>query len=231
MTMTENEQIFEELCRDRYPGGYDAWRREWFDEWAKWEGTAARFNPLATTNHWGKSTQFNSADVQNFATIADGVAALAATLDPHGEGLPGWVDHFPTIRQVITNQTMTENERWRVVAELQKWGTMGFAQVIAAGWMPSAVANAPDPDAAALQPWEARNESGERISLQSVYDYVNALNTVVTSLAESANVIRERVEGTATGREVAALAATVSELAKAYNGLAKSFDASPPTKG
>jgi hypothetical protein len=43
--------------------------------WQKAEGTAAKFNPLATTQPWDGATKFNSVGVRNFATYQDGVDA------------------------------------------------------------------------------------------------------------------------------------------------------------
>jgi len=50
------------------------------EAWRKAEGTAASYNPLATTLPLGDSTDFNSIGVQNYATPQDGVNATVKTL-------------------------------------------------------------------------------------------------------------------------------------------------------
>jgi hypothetical protein len=50
------------------------------EAWRKAEGTAARYNPLATTLRSTGSTDFNSVGVQNYATPNDGIAATVATI-------------------------------------------------------------------------------------------------------------------------------------------------------
>ena len=54
--------------------------------WEVAESTNATFNPLATT-HSGGVTALNSAGVQNFATLRDG---LTATVDTLTSGAPGY---------------------------------------------------------------------------------------------------------------------------------------------
>lgn len=48
--------------------------------WKRAENTKAAWNPLATTHHYGRSTPFNTSNVQNFVTFADGMAATADTI-------------------------------------------------------------------------------------------------------------------------------------------------------
>jgi len=48
--------------------------------WAKAEGTAAAFNPIATTQSAAGATNFNSVGVKNYTTYGDGVAATVKTL-------------------------------------------------------------------------------------------------------------------------------------------------------
>ncbi len=43
--------------------------------WQQAEGTAAAFNPLATTQKWDGATNFNSVGVKNFLSYGDGLAA------------------------------------------------------------------------------------------------------------------------------------------------------------
>jgi hypothetical protein len=50
--------------------------------WQKAEGTAAKFNPLATTQPgFAGSTNFNRVGVKNFASYADGIAANAKVIN------------------------------------------------------------------------------------------------------------------------------------------------------
>jgi peptidoglycan hydrolase CwlO-like protein len=49
--------------------------------WQAAEGTSASWNPLATTLAMPGSTTFNSAGVQNYASLAQGLDAIQATLD------------------------------------------------------------------------------------------------------------------------------------------------------
>jgi hypothetical protein len=48
--------------------------------WAQAEGTAAAYNPLATTRAAAGTTDFNGVGVKNYATYAEGVQATADTL-------------------------------------------------------------------------------------------------------------------------------------------------------
>ena len=48
--------------------------------WAQAEGTAASFNPLATTENAPGATSFNRVGVKNYPTYAEGVQATVATL-------------------------------------------------------------------------------------------------------------------------------------------------------
>lgn len=53
--------------------------------WETAEGTAAKFNPLATTLFMPNSTNFNSVGVKSYARLEDGLNATLKTL----EGSPG----------------------------------------------------------------------------------------------------------------------------------------------
>lgn len=49
--------------------------------WAKAEGTAASFNPIATTQSAPGATNFNSVGVKNYTSYQDGIAATVQTLN------------------------------------------------------------------------------------------------------------------------------------------------------
>lgn len=49
--------------------------------WMQAEGSAAKFNPLATTQKWEGATDFNWVGVKNYADLEDGVMATAKTLN------------------------------------------------------------------------------------------------------------------------------------------------------
>lgn len=90
--------------------------------WMQAEGSAARFNPLATTQDWPNSTSFNSVGVRNYRTLADGVEATAKTLD-YG------ADHdkygYRPIRKRLRNNAWAY---WTLRAvETSLWGTGGLA--------------------------------------------------------------------------------------------------------
>jgi hypothetical protein len=48
--------------------------------WMEGEGSKARYNPLATTHTWPGATNFNSAGVKHYPTLAAGIQATIATL-------------------------------------------------------------------------------------------------------------------------------------------------------
>lgn len=60
--------------------------------WQRAEGTAARFNPLATTHQMKGSTDFNSAGVQDYTSLAQGLKATAWTLG---------LDYYTEIRRQL----------------------------------------------------------------------------------------------------------------------------------
>lgn len=57
--------------------------------WTKAENTRAAYNPLATTQHYNNSTDFNSAGVQNFNSYGDGIWASVETLQGNFVGYSG----------------------------------------------------------------------------------------------------------------------------------------------
>ncbi len=77
--------------------------------WQGAEGTAARFNPLATTQDWPGATCFNSVCVRNYQTYEDGIQATLKTL---ANGF------YPrTLAGLQTNEPILDDD------ELRTWGT------------------------------------------------------------------------------------------------------------
>lgn len=90
--------------------------------WQRAEGSEARFNPLATTQEWAGSSNFNSVGVKNYASLEDGIAATAKTLNYGADrGLYG----YKPIRRRL------RKGRWAYwilrAVELSAWGTGGLA--------------------------------------------------------------------------------------------------------
>lgn len=103
------------------------------NRWAPWEGTGAKFNPLATTQPGGEdpndpywNTFGNGYHVRNYATVDDGVEATYQTL------VNGY---YPNIEQAFK----TGQINWSaMVPEIRKWGTSGLANAIESGQIPPA---------------------------------------------------------------------------------------------
>lgn len=116
--------------------GWDVdYYRAYAAEKAKYEGTAANNNPFACTIPLEHSIPLkgNSAGVQNYATLADGVRATLMTLDP-ASYYADYTDFYQNIRIAIANRSIDTGGRAMVAAQERKWGTVGFADVILAGW-------------------------------------------------------------------------------------------------
>lgn len=90
--------------------------------WMQAEGSEARFNPLATTQDWEGATDFNSVGVKNYASLGDGVAATARTLNYGADrGLYG----YKPIRRRLRRNAWAY---WTLRAvEVSQWGTGGLA--------------------------------------------------------------------------------------------------------
>lgn len=107
-------------------------RVAYLSEWARWEGTGARFNPLATTqpggedpadpywNTFGAQGQYH---VRNYASLERGIAATVDTL------LNGYYN-------AVVNSLAIERCDPAAVQEIRTWGTTGFANTLAEGWKP-----------------------------------------------------------------------------------------------
>ncbi|MDE2040621.1 MAG: hypothetical protein KGJ45_11495 [Elusimicrobia bacterium] len=99
------------------------------EEWNGAEGNAPGSglninNPLNTTNAGPGSFAVNSVGVQDFPSLAEGVAVNAETIRPPA----GWIDYYPAIRDALMSGNPFANITEAVKQELQTWGT-GF------GWL------------------------------------------------------------------------------------------------
>lgn len=121
----------------------DPWRIAFLEEWARWENTGARFNPLATTqpghedpnnpywNTFGDNGQYH---VRNYATFSAGITATGKTL------LNGL--YQPIIDALYRHWIHDASE---LAAALRTWGTKGFADIIEQGWHPAPLVNWSEP--------------------------------------------------------------------------------------
>lgn len=128
-------------------------RMEFGREWARWEGTAARFNPFATTlnvpdlrdaaNPFFNDIPLDNGNVihvMNYKDIQSGVEATARTI------LQG---NFAVILDAIRQERITLPELADVMSST--WGTSGFARILREGWIPTgwgtpaAIPDAPAP--------------------------------------------------------------------------------------
>jgi hypothetical protein len=81
------------------------------EAWRKAEGTAARFNPLATTLRAPGSSDFNTTGVQNYATPNDGIAATVATIKAG----------YPHITAMLRAGDPGQVGNLNIIAELNRW--------------------------------------------------------------------------------------------------------------
>lgn len=90
--------------------------------WMQAEGSEARFNPLATTQDWEDATNFNSVGVKHYASLEDGVAATAKTLN---YGADRDLYGYKPIRRRLRRNVWAY---WTLRAvEISQWGTGGLA--------------------------------------------------------------------------------------------------------
>jgi hypothetical protein len=136
-------------------GAMRPWALEFMTEWARWENTEARNNPLATTRKIDRGeTNFNSHGVKNYASIEDGQRGTVETIR---------LSHYTTVlASMVANRVV---DRAQVVIELRTWGTTGFASLIANGWNPALQTTPPDR--------EAVNMSAEIAALREELSRIN----------------------------------------------------------
>ena len=94
-----------------------------FNEWALFEGTGAKYNPLASEWKASGSTNYNSAGVQNYPSISEGVSAIVANLQK-------WPEYAPIIAAAKAGSGFTASA---VLAGIRFWGTASFANALANG--------------------------------------------------------------------------------------------------
>jgi hypothetical protein len=90
--------------------------------WMQAEGSAAKFNPLATTQDMPGATDFNWDGVKDYTSFEQGVAATAKTLNYGADrGLYG----YKPIRRRLRKSVLAY---WTLRAvESSQWGTGGLA--------------------------------------------------------------------------------------------------------
>lgn len=96
----------------------------WISAWTKNENTKARFNPLATTLDYGKTTDFNSVGVKNYETREQGIEATVKTVSNF---------KYPGYKDIVDG--ILENDVRKSAAGLIRapWGSNGaMVQNIAA---------------------------------------------------------------------------------------------------
>ena len=110
------------------------WRVNFFKGWHPYEGTRARFNPLATTRVINKGeTNFNSHGVKNYSNRHDGVQATVETLK---------LSYYTEVRRTLSQQKITDrrllaNQIFNIEdPDASYWGTEHFADAIRVGWTP-----------------------------------------------------------------------------------------------
>lgn len=101
----------------RAPINADAVR--FLDQWHSFEGGAALNNPLNTTQPEPGATDYNSAHVKNYPSSAIGSKATVATLE---NGF--YNDILAALR---SGRPFAYGNKGAVAAQVQKWGTFGFA--------------------------------------------------------------------------------------------------------
>ena len=128
MTPEIENGILAGLGLNRTPG-----RLLYLREWARFEGTGAAFNPLATTQpggeapadpYWNTFGDAGQYHVRNYATVEAGIAATITTL------LNGRYN-------AVINSLAIERCDPAAITEIRTWGTTGFANTLEAGWKPA----------------------------------------------------------------------------------------------
>lgn len=136
-TPAERYQFWRELCKFAGLGSLTSWRREFFDEWARFENTGAQHNPLATTepgredpanpwwNTFGDEGQYH---VRNYVSLEAGAEQTAKTLRN---------GYYPDVVRVLERERIEPWRRRAIAEQLRTWGTVHFAAAIEGGWEPT----------------------------------------------------------------------------------------------
>lgn len=117
--MTTREEFARALCAEM---GW-ATSQQNLDALVAWqaaENTQALFNPLATTEGWAGATDFNTAGVKSYLSLADGLAATKATLT---NGLYGSVISAFAFQKPATDSG--------AAIDASPWGTVNVVGVVA----------------------------------------------------------------------------------------------------
>jgi len=80
--------------------------------WQSAEGTTASWNPLATTYSMPGASGFNSVGVQNFASLAQGIQAIAMTLKSAGHGYQAIVSDLQASAAPMVTATAINASDW-----------------------------------------------------------------------------------------------------------------------
>lgn len=91
--------------------------------WETAEGTAAKFNPLATTWDMPNDSMFNSVGVRNYATLKDGLKATWLTLEK-GQASFGYAGIVEALEENFPALAILQ-----AVAD-SAWGTGALAKLI-----------------------------------------------------------------------------------------------------
>lgn len=162
--------------------------------WADYEGGTARYNPLNTTLRMMGSTNYNDVGVQNYISATQGADAIYRTLTN------GLYDYVVT---ALSNGWPLE--LWNlpeIIAEINTWGTHGFAKYIQSLGGNDMAGNAYKDDN------DARREKVRQIYAEVLCREIEseqAMQTWVNLMASSgADAVRAALEDSDEGKTVTA---------------------------
>lgn len=89
---------------------------QWINAWIQAEGTAATYNPLATSQPMPGSTRFNEDNVQEYLSIEDGIAATVITLQSDHAGYADIAEGIRT-NDIQRAQSGLERSPWGTQAD------------------------------------------------------------------------------------------------------------------
>ncbi|HET6276275.1 MAG TPA: hypothetical protein VFE16_10140 [Candidatus Cybelea sp.] len=101
---------------------------DFLDQWQKYEGGTAAYNPLNTTWQMPGSTEYNSAGVQSYLSADQGRDATIRTLND------GYYPHV--LAALKSGSPCTYADRSGLAADITTWGTTGFANRLKSGACP-----------------------------------------------------------------------------------------------
>ncbi len=194
------------------------WREEFFTEWARWEGTGAKHNPLATTQpggedpanpYWNTFGEEGQYHVRNYADEESGVAATVTTIRN---------GYYPHVLLTLQQQAVTNAEI--VAAQIDKWGTTGFAVRLRAGWSPAGSTESPPAEPLATV------DGGWLLAIERRLDRIEADDRSVVKdawLGPELTKIRDRLT-VVEARDPLVLARLVT-LARAFSLVAEAYGA------